>query len=149
MHGKRCKHYMRQGKKAKDKTIKRLKNNSIIPDYQSRVNFNNMAANKMDLRQDVAFQGWGKFFERLNGPIYEKIVKEFRKHATCDDNYIVSHVLGKKFVITEKLIARLLELNHREGKVIAGKDKEMSDKESIDLNSYLYKDYMKDVFTYP
>src|ERR1044072_1836386 len=42
---------------------------------ESRVNFNNMAANKMDLRQDVAFQGWGKFFERLNGPIYEKIVK--------------------------------------------------------------------------
>src|ERR1044072_7079024 len=116
---------------------------------ESRVNFNNMAANKMDLRQDVDFQGWGKFFERLNGPTYEKIVKEFWKHATCDDNYIVSHVLGKKVVITEKLIARLLELNHREGKVIAGKEKDMSDEERNVLNSYLYKGYKKDEFVYP
>jgi hypothetical protein len=106
---------------------------------ESRVKFNSMAANKMDLRQDVAFQGWGHFFERLHGPIYEKIVKEFWKHATCDDHYIVSHVLGRKVVITEKLIARILQLNHREGKVIAGKEKDMSDEERNVLNSLTMK----------
>src|ERR1044072_9041861 len=116
---------------------------------ESRVNFNNMAANKMDLRQDVAFQVSGHFFERLHGPIYEKIVKEFWKHATCDDHYIVSHVLGRKIVITEKLIARLLQLNHREGIVFAGKEKDMSDKDKNVLISYLYKGFKKGEFSYP
>src|ERR1044072_5603903 len=116
---------------------------------ESRVNFNNMAANKIDLRKDVAFQGWGHFFERLHGPIYAKLVKEFWKHATCDDHYIVSHVLGRKVVVTEKLIARLLQLNHREGIVIAGKEKDMSDTDRNVLISYLYKGFEKNVFSYP
>src|ERR1044072_8236172 len=57
-----------------------------------------------DLREEVHFQGWEKFFSRLDGPIYGALVKEFWKQADCDHHHVVSHVLGKRIIITEKTI---------------------------------------------
>ena len=65
-----------------------------------RVDFHNIQQNKLDLREEMIFQGWENFFARLHGPVYESLVKEFWRQAEHDDYYVVSHVLGKRIVIT-------------------------------------------------
>lgn len=55
-------------------------------------------------------QGWGNYFQRLYGPVYTFLVKEFWRFADCDDHCIVSYVLGVKMVITEKSIAKLMNM---------------------------------------
>ena len=72
-----------------------------------RVDFNNCAQNNMDLRVEMLAQGWENYFARLHGPVYELLVKEFWRQAECDDYYVVSHVLGRRIVITEKSIAHV------------------------------------------
>src|ERR1044072_6790516 len=89
---------------------------------EHRVDFFNLLRNGFDLGEEVRFQGWEKFFTRLNGPVYEALVKEFWKHAEFDHYYDVSHVLGKRIIITEKIIGQLLDLNHREGIRISGRN---------------------------
>ena len=42
-----------------------------------RVDFNNLAANGVDLHPDLLFQGWENYFARLHGPVYDLLVKEF------------------------------------------------------------------------
>ena len=79
------------------------------------VDFDNLTAHGFDLWTDVVEQGWENFFTRLHGPIYEDLVKDFWRQAECDDHYVVSHVLGRKIVITEKSIALLLNLPHKVG----------------------------------
>ena len=78
--------------------------------------------NGFDLHKEVRYQGWEKFFTRLNGPVYEALVKEFWKQAECDHYHVVSHVLGKRIIITEKTIGQLIGLNHREGIRISGRN---------------------------
>src|ERR1044072_4386088 len=75
---------------------------------EHRVDFDNILQNGFDLGEEVRFQGWEKFFTRLNGPVYEVLVKEFWKQAECDHYHVVSHVLGKRIIITEKTIGQLL-----------------------------------------
>lgn len=87
-----------------------------------RVDFENMRANGFDLWEEVVFQGWEYYFARLHGPVYTHLVKDFWKQAEADNYYIVSHVLGKKVVITERNIAQLLGLEHRAGIRIVGRD---------------------------
>src|ERR1044072_2142216 len=70
-----------------------------------RVDFNNLAENGMDLRPALLLQGWENYFALLHGPVYDLLVKEFWRHAENDNHYVVSHVLGKKIIITEKTIA--------------------------------------------
>src|ERR1044072_6955407 len=82
---------------------------------ESLVDFDNLKAHGFDLWEDVLEQGWENFFTRLHGPVYENLVKDFWRQAECDDHYVVSHVLGKKIVITEKSIALLLNLPHKVG----------------------------------
>src|ERR1044072_5116770 len=92
---------------------------------EHRIDFDNLSQNGFDLREEVHFQGWEKFFTRLNGPVYGALVKEFWKQADCDHHHVVSHVLGKRIIITEKTIGELFGLNHLEGIRIGGRnDKE-------------------------
>src|ERR1044072_7684175 len=87
-----------------------------------RVDFTNIMANGHDLWEEVLFQGWETYFNRLNGPVYENLVKDFWKQADSDTYHVVSHVLGKRIIITEKAISKLLGLNHREGIRINGRE---------------------------
>lgn len=72
----------------------------------------------MDLTQELESQGWEDYFKRLYGPIYTFLVKEFWRFADCDDHCIVSYVLGIKIVITEKFIAKLLNMEIDGGRII-------------------------------
>src|ERR1044072_1608256 len=80
---------------------------------EPRVDFDNIMQNGFDLHKKVRYQGWEKFFTSLNGPVYEALVKEFWKQAECDHYHVVSHVLGKRIIISEKTIGELFGLNHR------------------------------------
>src|ERR1044072_9096923 len=51
---------------------------------EHRVGFDTLLLNGFDLREEVRSQGWEKFFTRMNGPVYEVLVKEFWKQAECD-----------------------------------------------------------------
>jgi hypothetical protein len=106
-----------------------------------RVDFNNINSNGCDLRPEMIFQGWENYFARLHGPVYELLVKDFWKQAECDDHYVVSHVLGIRIIITEKYIAQLLGLNHREGLRVHGKEKDMPTAARNFLHKELYEDY--------
>ncbi|XP_057417333.1 uncharacterized protein LOC130711645 [Lotus japonicus] len=64
----------------------------------------------------VNLQGWSGYFNRLDGPIYNKLVVEFWKNVVCNDYYVVSHVLDKKIVISEESIAKLLGMEFQQGK---------------------------------
>src|ERR1044072_1180130 len=55
-----------------------------------RVDFNILAANGVDLRPTLLFQGWENSFARLHGPVYDLLVKEFWRHAENDNHYVVS-----------------------------------------------------------
>jgi hypothetical protein len=95
---------------------------ALIVLKELRVDFNNFAANGMDLREDMISQGRENYFARLHGPVYENLVKDFWKQAECDSYHVVSHVLGQRIIITEKTIAQLLGLPHLSGKRIYGKE---------------------------
>src|ERR1044072_7477883 len=103
-----------------------------------RVDFNILAENGVDLRPALLFQGWENYFARLHALVYDLLVKEFWRQAENDNHYVVSHVLGKKIIITEKIIAQLLGLNHKEGIKISGKEKNISEASKNFLNSTLY-----------
>ncbi|KAI5444842.1 hypothetical protein KIW84_013212 [Lathyrus oleraceus] len=77
-----------------------------------------MRRNGVDLTEDLHKQGWENYFNRLYGPIYPLLVKEFWRHADADDQFIVSFVLGVKIVITEASIASLLNMETTGGKRI-------------------------------
>src|ERR1044072_1510736 len=92
----------------------------------------------MDLLPALLFQGEQNYFARLHGPVYDLLVREFWRHAENDNHYAVSHVLGKKIVITEKTIAQLLGLKHKEGIRISEKEKNISAMLKNSLNHALY-----------
>src|ERR1044072_3733015 len=106
-----------------------------------RVDFNNINSNGCDLRPEMIFQGWENYFARLHGPVYELLVKDFWRQAECDDHYVVSHVLRRRIIITEKSIAHLLGLTHLEGLRVHGKEKDMSVAARNFLHKELYTDY--------
>src|SRR4051812_41458627 len=82
---------------------------------ESAVNINNLKANGFKCDARVFEQGWSKYLDRLVGPIYPELVKDFWVHATVTSTAIISFVLGHEVVITEKLIRRLYNLNDEEG----------------------------------
>src|ERR1044072_6752778 len=113
----------------------------VLKEY--RVDFDNIAQNSadLDLRTEVISQGWENYFARLHGPVYELLVKEFWRFAECDNLYVVSHVLGIKFVISEKSIAELLGLPHLQGLRVHGKESSLP-AEAINLMyQEIYSDY--------
>ena len=77
---------------------------------ETLVDFDNMRRNGVDLTEELRLQGWENYFQRLYGPVYPNLTKEFWRFADADDHFIVSYVLGVKIVITEKSIASLLNM---------------------------------------
>lgn len=63
---------------------------------ESLVDFDNMRRNGADLTDELKKQGWENDFQRLYGPVYTNLVKEFWRFVDADDHYIVSYVLGVK-----------------------------------------------------
>jgi hypothetical protein len=82
---------------------------------ESLVDFDNLRRNGVDLTGELRQQGWENYFQRLYGPIYPLLVKEFWRFADADDNFIVSFVLGVKIVITVASIASLLNMEQSGG----------------------------------
>ena len=72
------------------------------------VDFISMKENDYDLTPDVEFQGWTKYFDRLLGPVFPSLVKEFWIHTTTSNHQVTLYVIGKKIVIFEDLIAWLI-----------------------------------------
>ncbi|XP_050896109.1 uncharacterized protein LOC127102823 [Lathyrus oleraceus] len=85
---------------------------------ETLVDFDSMRRNGVDLTDELKKQGWENYFQRLYGPVYTNLVKEFWRFADADDHYIVSYVLGVKIVITEKSIAALLGMEKTGGRRI-------------------------------
>lgn len=72
------------------------------------VEFDNMKDNGIDLFPIVKFQGWESIFNRLQGLVFFNMVREFWIHAKSSSFKVTSFVFGKKIVISEKLIAKLI-----------------------------------------
>ena len=70
-----------------------------------------MKENGFDLSADVVVQGWNRYFDRLLGPVFLILVKEFWIHATSSNHHVASYVMGKTIAITEDLIAKLIGYN--------------------------------------
>src|ERR1044072_8529011 len=92
-----------------------------------------------NLYEDINFQDWEVFFLRLKGPTFESLVKEFWKMAEWDRHHIVSHVLGRRIIITEKTIGDLFLLDHREGIRIHGSNED--DFICNVINKAIFKDF--------
>lgn len=71
------------------------------------VYFENLMENKFDLTSQVAAQGWETYFDRLKGPVYPSLVKDFWKQAVVTPSEIKSSVMGKPISISERSIAQL------------------------------------------
>src|SRR3954470_18941799 len=82
---------------------------------ESAVDFNNLRANGFHPDARILVQGWSNYLDRLVGPIYPDLVKDFWVHATVTPTAIISFVLEHEVVITEKLIRKLYNLNDEEG----------------------------------
>src|ERR1044072_4183088 len=78
-----------------------LKSEDLQVLKELRVDFKNLAQNNLDLRVEMVAQGWENYFARLHWPTYDLLIKELWRQAECDDHHVVSHVLGRKIVITE------------------------------------------------
>jgi hypothetical protein len=44
---------------------------------ETLVDFDNMRRNGVDLTEELRIQGWENYFQRLYGPVYPLLVKEF------------------------------------------------------------------------
>ena len=86
------------------------------------IDLENLRDNGFDLIPAVEFQGWNQFFDRLVGPVFPPLVKEFWIHATCAPKAILSFVMGKEISITENVIRKLFGLEG-EGEVAIPKDR--------------------------
>lgn len=78
------------------------------------VNFDSFADNGFDFREIVKFQGWEKFFDRLLGPVFPVLVKEFWIHASVYPKVVVSSIMGTKYMVTEQLIRQLVGYKHED-----------------------------------
>lgn len=79
--------------------------------YKTFVDFKNLKDNGFDFYETLYFQGWKEFFERLTGPIYPVLVKQFWIHVIATKDTISSFVMNKKIVVTEKSIDDLISHN--------------------------------------
>ncbi|XP_058766930.1 uncharacterized protein LOC131640548 [Vicia villosa] len=79
------------------------------------VDFDNLEAHEIHLKDAMTFQGWQAFFYGLCGPDYPDLVKEFWVHATVMPKAILSVVHGERISITENLLRKLFGLETVEG----------------------------------
>src|SRR3954471_10141793 len=82
---------------------------------ESAVDIKDLKANGFQCDARIFEQGWSKYLDRLVGPIYPDLVKDFWVHATVTPTAIMSFVLGHEVIISEKLIRKLYNLNDEEG----------------------------------
>lgn len=80
------------------------------------MDFENLKLNGFDLINDVTTQGWEVFLNKLKGLVYPALVKDFWIHAEVTNVQVFSSVMGKKFQISEKSLAKLLN-NDGYGKI--------------------------------
>ncbi|CAI8599462.1 unnamed protein product [Vicia faba] len=73
------------------------------------VDLPNLKANGFNLEEEIQIQGWEMFFDRLYGPVYDVLIKEFWLHAHPIPTRIVSCVLGKIIIVTEDRMLGLTE----------------------------------------
>ncbi|XP_057418971.1 uncharacterized protein LOC130713198 [Lotus japonicus] len=112
----------------------------LVVYHESRVDFESLAAHGFDIRAQVEKQGWSSYFERLNGPVYSKLVVEFWKHAVCNDYYVVSHVLNRKIIISEESIAKLLGMEFQQGRRIKNVEANLPGMRSV-VNKVIYNNW--------
>ncbi|XP_058784369.1 uncharacterized protein LOC131659153 [Vicia villosa] len=86
---------------------------------ETMVDFDNLQEHNLNLKNNMLVQGWELFFNRLIGPVYPELVKEFWVHATLMPKAILSFVCGQEIYITENLIRRLLGLENCFGSIRA------------------------------
>src|ERR1044072_9261211 len=96
--------------------------NNLLCLVEQRIDLVNLFLNDFSLYEDINFQEWEIFFSRLKGPTYPALVKKFWKTDECDRGHIVSHICGKRVIITEKTIGELLCLYHNKGIRIRGRN---------------------------
>ncbi|KAL5076615.1 hypothetical protein RYX36_015599 [Vicia faba] len=72
------------------------------------IDFESLKENGFDLTEEIRAQKWERYFDRLVGPTFPALVKEFWIHAKISKHLVISSVMGKKIVISEDLIARLI-----------------------------------------
>src|ERR1044072_217210 len=114
--------------------------NNLLCLAEHRIDLVNLFQNDFNLYEDTHFQEGEIFFSRLKGPTYPALVKEFSKMAECDRRHIVSHVCGKRIIITEKTIGELLCLDHREGIRIRGRNEKDEFFDKV-INKEIFTDY--------
>ena len=64
------------------------------------IDFESLQENGFNLYEDVTAQGWNRYFDRLLGPTFPILVKEFWIHASSSKHQVTSYVMGRKIVIT-------------------------------------------------
>src|SRR4051812_13268412 len=79
------------------------------------VDFDNLEAHEIHLKDAMTFQGWQAFLYGLCGPVYPDLVKELWVHATVMPKAILSVVHGEHISITENLLRKLFGLETVEG----------------------------------
>src|SRR3954469_15180358 len=60
---------------------------------ESSVDFENLRIHGFNTNAETVEQGWSNYLERLVGPIYRALVKDFWVHATSTPTAIISFVL--------------------------------------------------------
>src|SRR4051812_6616637 len=83
--------------------------------FESSVDFENLRMHGFNTNAETMAQGWSNYFERLVGPIYPHLVKDFWVNATVTPSAIIFFVLGHEVVVTEQLIRKLYNLDDEEG----------------------------------
>src|SRR4051812_45239117 len=82
---------------------------------ETMVDFENLLEHDFKTKAAMLVQGWSNYFERLVGPVYPLLVKDFWTHATVTPTTIISFVLGHEVVVTEKMIRKLYGLDDIDG----------------------------------
>src|SRR4051812_14283465 len=68
--------------------------------YESSVDFENLRMHGFNTNAETMAQGWSNYLERLVGPIYPDLVKDFWVNVIVTPTAIVSFVLGHEVVVT-------------------------------------------------
>lgn len=82
--------------------------NELMVLCETIIDFKILEENGLDFSKALELQGWKAFFERLTGPVYAVLVKQFWVHATAEKKTITSYVMNTKIVITKKSITDLI-----------------------------------------
>ena len=72
------------------------------------VDSESLQENGFNLSEEVKAQGWNRYFDRLLGPFFPRLVKELWIHATALNHQVTSFVMGENIVIFEDLIGQLI-----------------------------------------